>query len=77
MRQANVSSPIQGFTPHRIETTTVLNTSGILAIRVSTPVLYHINGDSGNQATMPVGVTVISKNVSSITFGTATAVEVM
>lgn len=77
MRQALVSNPVQGFTPDRIETATVLDTTGILAIRVSEAVTYHINNDTGNVATMPIGVTVIAQDVASLTFGLATTVEVM
>lgn len=77
MRQARVNNPIQGFTPTRIETATTLDTTDIVAIRVSEAVSYYINSDSGNTATMPIGVTVVGKDVASYTFAMSTTVEVM
>lgn len=67
---------VQGFSPDRIESTTILDTTAILAIRVASPVSYTING-AGVSGSMPVGVTVIARSTSSIVFAVATTVEIM
>lgn len=67
---------VQGFAPDSITSVTNLDTTNVLAIRVSSPVSYQLNG-AGTSATLPAGVTTISPSVTSILFGVLTTVEIM
>ena len=76
----NIDGTIQEFAPDVIATTTAVTAysmAGILGIRISTAAEYYINSDSANKATMPVGVTLRSPNVESLTFTLATTLEIM
>jgi len=70
---------IQGFAPNRIVSVSAgasLDVTDVLAVRVNANAAYKIN-DAGTEGTMPTGVTVIRKGVTSLQFTSATVVEVM
>ncbi|MGB2220830.1 hypothetical protein [Neptunomonas sp.] len=67
---------IQAFAPNRIVTAASLDTSGVLAVRVSESVLYRIN-NAGVQASMPSGVTAVAEGVTSFNFSSSITIEVM
>ena len=75
MLNSDVNNPIQVFTVSEIRTNqTVLDLTGVQAIRVSAAAPYSLNGSS---AVMPAGVTAFARHIGSITFGTAQTVEIM
>lgn len=78
MRQSEINNPVQGFTPKEIrQDVEILDTEGVVAIRTSEDVDYHINDDAANQAAMKAGVTVIASSVKKLTFDVAITIEVM
>jgi hypothetical protein len=79
MRNAGTVNPIQGFTPRLIKTVTTWNCAAddAVAFRVPASVTYQLNG-TGAAGTLQAGaVTVIHRDVTSITFGSSTTIEVM
>ena len=73
------SQGLQVFTPSRIETIAAagsLDTTSVIAIRISADAAYKING-TGTEATMPAGCTGIAQGVTSLQFTAGATVEVM
>jgi hypothetical protein len=69
---------VQGFAPSEIASLSAggeLDVTDVIAVRVSSPSEYKING-AGVEGTMS-GTTVISGGVTSLVFTYATVVEVM
>ncbi len=70
---------LQVFTPKSIESVGAggsLDVTSAIAIRIPADTDYQING-AGTTGTMLAGCTGIARDVTSITFVTATTVEVM
>jgi len=66
---------IQGFAPTRIVTGTSIDVSDAVAVRVSAPTNYQING-TGTVGTM-TGVTVVNVGVNTFDFTSSVTIEVM